>query len=210
MIDRRYLYIALAGFGGVIILILLFVLVTRVGKVPVSIQALPNDAVVKIDGKEISTGDHYLPAGEYSFTASKEGWSTDTLKLTIDEDNADVALLLSPQSDQAKAEYEGTTDTDEREQLSSIRSNSKGKTVTSNYPVIAKLPYSDSTGPYKIDYGYPREDSTTPYILISFSTPNGRTKALRWLSEQKLDITNTEIVFSDFENPLKEVGDFHE
>lgn len=208
MINRKYLYIAI-GIIGVGIVLLLLIFIPRIGKIPVTIYSLPVDAHITVDDKRSSTGEQYLSPGSYTFKATKKGWSSDTLEIEVSEDNSEVALILEPESDEARSESENTNNTDIREQLSSIRANSRGKTVNAKYPVLAKLPYSDTTGPYKIDYGFLKEDAATPYILISYSTPNGRIEALQWLVEQKVDITETEIIFSDFENPINEIGDFH-
>lgn len=208
MLNRKYLLIGGGFLLGVCLLYFLLVTLPRIGKIPVEILAHPNDSTITINGDRTRTGIRYLTEGEYVVRAEKNGWLADEVKVSVSDDVNQIALLLGPNSDEAFEIAE--EDAIEREGLAGVKASARGASIRSDYPIINKLPYSDIAGPYKIDYGFNQDDTTVPYLLISFTTPKSRQKALEWLQENRVDITTTEIIFSDFVNPIKNQERFHD
>lgn len=208
MIERKYIIAVIVGFIVICILYFLLVLYPRIGKLPVEVLVNPSDATVYLNDARISPGTHYLHAGTFTFKAEREGWSPDEVNLTISDELSSVALVLTPITAEAIEQAERETQT--REGLSSIAANARGLDIRSAHPILNELPYSDTAGPFKIDYGFNQDDSKTPYLIISFSSPNGRVKALDWLKDNGLDITTTEVIFEDYRSPIFKEEDSHE
>lgn len=208
MIQRKHITITITIFLGICLLYYLFVLYPRQGKVAVDILSSPMSATISINDSPSSVGTTYLPTGTYTLKATEEGWESKEITITISEEVSEIALVLTPISTEAKEQAKKESLT--REGLSSIAANVRGFTIRNTYPILNSLPYSDISGPYKLDYGFNQDDKKTPYIIVSFSTPNGRHEAIQWLKENGTDLTRTEIIFEDFTNPTYREKDPHE
>ena len=208
MLQRKHIIIALIAFLAICVLYYLIVLYPRQGKIPVEVLANPENATIFIDNSKTGTGVLYLPAGSHTFRAEKEGWKTAEITTRISDDLSSVALVLDPASEEAI--QQAKKETRIREGLSGIAANTRGIGIRSSYPILNKLPYSDTSGPFKIDYGFNQEDKETPYLIVSFSTPHGRTKALKWLHDNGTDLTAIEILFDGFRSPIYKEEDVHE
>jgi len=208
MIQRKHILITVAVFILICVLYYLLAIYPRIGKIAVDILVNPNDATITLNGSRISPGTNYLNAGPYTLRAEKEGWKADEVTVSVSNELSAVALLPQPVSEEAKqqAKKEATT----RGGLSSIAANARGLDIRSAYPILNKLPYSDTSGPFKIDYGFNQDNSKIPYLIVSFSTPHGRSKAIKWLADNKTDLTSTEILFDEFINPIHKEEDAHE
>lgn len=207
MIHKKYIIITVAIFLGICLLYYLFVVYPRQGKVAVDILTHPESATVTVNKNRGNTGTNYLPAGTYTFKAEQEGWEPEEITVAISEEVSQVALVLTPVS--AAAKEQAKNDSLEREGLYGIAANTRGLDIRNTHPILNELPYSDTTGPFKIDFGFNRDDKKTPYLVVSYSTPNGRIEAIDWLRENKVDTTTTEIIFEDFRSPIYKETDTH-
>ena len=182
-------------------------LITKQDKIAVEISTIPADATVAIDNKK-SSNTVYLEPGSYTFTAIKEGFKRSDQTIIISEDNNQVALRLEPQSDEAKKWYEENVDDLELQKIGSIRIKSTSKSYAEKNPVLDFLPKTDITGPFKIDYGLLGEDTYDAYIIISYSTPDGRKKAFDYIRSNGIDPTTLDIRYKEgsFTNPLTGKG----
>lgn len=208
MLQRKYILIAVAAFVLICVAYYLLVLYPRVGKVSVEVFVNPSDAVITLDGARISPGVNYLHTGSHTFKAAREGWTADEVVATISDELSAIALLPQPVSEEAKEQAIREVKT--REGLGSIAANARGLDIRTANPILNKLPYSDTAGPFKIDYGFNQDNTKVPYLIISFSTPHGRSRAINWLVDTGADITTTEILFEDFVSPIYKHEDPHE
>jgi len=175
------------------------------GKIGVEIQAVPGDAQISLNGKQVSSGKIYLKAGTYTFTATKQGFDKSTADLDVSSSHHYVGLLLNPVSDEAK---KWATDNQARyEKVGSQMADVRATVVEKENPLLAKLPYIDVMGPFSIDYTFSSEGSSTPYIIIKNSTSAGRVRALQWIRNQGVDLADLTIQFNDFDNPTNQ-GDY--
>lgn len=181
----------------------LIVGLSRVGETRVSLDVIPKNAQVKINGVESKTGTHYLKPGTYTFSASLDGWKTDSQEIKITKPTT-VGLIPSPDSVAATELLQDQPELQlERERIGGQRAGQISQALSANNPIIDILPYTEPSGPFSIDYGLSKTDKTRVFLLISDSSPNGRVNALKWLRQQGQDPTNIEMVFSDFINPLE-------
>lgn len=200
-LDRRRIIAISVIIVGVLVIWFIAVQLSRIGKTPVDVEVSPRDASVTIDGHGASTGTNYLTNGEYTFSASKQGYTTATQTVKISAENNYVALLPEPVSSDAIKEANSSSESSWAETISGIASSRSGAALANDNPIIKSLPYSDISGPFKIDFGYNHDNHDSLYLIVSYSTPDGRQKAIAWLKQNKVDITDMEIVFADFNNP---------
>lgn len=181
--------------------------VSRAGEVKVSVSVIPEEAIISINEKPYSKGDVYLKPGEYTFSASAEGWKTDTQTLEINQGGAVVNLLPDPESENAKQWLKDNPEIQaERESMGAQRAKQKGVALEAKNPLVALLPVSDLYGPFNIDYGPSETEKGSIFLIVSYSTPAGRLNALKWIRQQGQDPTDLEIRFIDFNNPLIDVS----
>ena len=188
------LLIVVVGWG-------LFTYVSRIGKVPVVINAVPSNSTVYAGEIRVGSGTVWLVPGEYTIKSSKEGFADRQKKVTVSNDkkNNVVALALTPESDEAKQwadkhqqQYKNN------EEFGAIEARINGEQFRQNNPVTAKLPYDD---PYfQINYVVEDDD-----VIVTITTPSPR---YRYLAVQKFrelgfDPSDYQIRFTDFTNPLE-------
>lgn len=200
MIERKHIFVGLALFILICVFYYLFIVFPRQDKVAVEILVNPSDASVYIDNEKSGAGKKYIHPGTHVFKAEKEGWTASGVTLDITDDTSIIALLPTPTSEDARLEAQ--KDAEKREELAGIAANTRGLDIRNTTPILNELPYSDTSGPYKIDYGFNQDDKRTPYLIVSYSTPNGRKEAIDWLIANEVDTTTLEIIFEDFINPI--------
>lgn len=200
-IQRKHLLWLVFGFIALSVLYYLIVVYPRVGKVAVLIQVYPDDASVYIDDSKSHSGTIYLRPGSYSFAAKKDGWYDVNLTQDISEKNNQVGLVPDPKSTENRSLINTPSITAQREALAGVAATAHGEDLRSNNPIIDKLPYSDISGPFKIDFGYNRDNHNELYLIVSYSTPDGRQNALKWLEKNSVDLSKREVIFEDFINP---------
>lgn len=201
----RILYI----IGGLFILLTIFgvaVAISRIGKQPVDITVFPEDAVVYINNQPVGGKTIYLQQGVYVFSAKKTGWSTDTQKVKVSNKPTSVILLPNPDSQEANDWLSNPEVQTQRESFGGEQANLRGINMRSANPIVNYLPYSDTSGPFEINYGYVGGDIMRIYLIVDYSTPNGRQKALGWIRSKGYNPTTFTIRFSDFKNPLLQEG----
>jgi len=181
----------------------MFVRLSRVGETKVSVQVIPNDSIVLMNGQRIKPGVVYLKPGNYRFEAERSGFTKDQLDVTVSGQATDVALIPAPNSPEANAFLERNPALQAaRESIGGARANANGLKIENKTPLVRLLPYSDINGPFTIDYGPSPVRKNDIFLLVSDSSPRGRENALRWIKQQGYDPTDLEIRFSDFNNPV--------
>lgn len=169
------------------------------GKIAVQIQTVPSSARVTLNGKKISSSKTYLEPGEYVFSASEDGFETNSAEVPISASRQYVGLILSPISEEAKKW--AVDNQTEYAEIGSRVSNDRVSIAEKDNPLLEKLPYYDIIGPFAIDFDFGSEGSLKAKTVIRNSTPNGRLKALKWIREQGVDPADLMIEFEDFDNP---------
>lgn len=197
------LFAAVIVLGFVLIIsYAIFSAVQRTGKIEVTVASSPDDAEIVIDGKKASNGANYLEPGNHTFTATKQGWQDAEINLTISEEVNRVNLILIPASTEATAWLnENPDEIIKREAFASSNAQLSGLATRKEYPIINKLPRSDIVGPYKIDYGFDDQDGHL-FLLVSYSSTDGRKNAVEWLRSEGYKMSDLDVVFSDYLNPL--------
>lgn len=184
------------------------VAISRIGETRVSIVVIPDDAKVTINGSLASAGNKYLKPGDYTFTATKTGWSTDVLSIKVGTDSVEVGLVPDPNSESAAKWLKDNPDIQlQREAIGGKQAQLTGDLLTEQTPLIKALPYEDIYGPFRVDFGPSEARKNGIFIEVSSSTPPGRAKFLQWLKQQGEDPTDLEIRYFDFANPFLEAGE---
>ncbi len=205
--DRSFktrMYVIIALFAAIVVIVLIG-FATRLGKTAVTIKTIPADSKITINGKSAGAGMAYLKPGVYHFKAELDGWLPDEQTIKISGKSTAVYLLPTPNSDKATQWINDHPNlTLERESLGSEAADQTGTSIRQQNPIINLLPYTDISGPFQIDYGMDPDHNNRLFLLISYSTPDGRQAALKWIRSQGYDPTNLDIRFKDFHNPLLE------
>ncbi len=187
----------------VVVSFLLVVAISRIGKTRVSVELIPSDSQLYLDGKKSNPGDLYIKPGKHTFTAKKNGFIDDKVVLYIDNEPLKVGLVPDPKSEEAINWLAKNPEIQlKREGIGAQMSSLIGGYVTKNTPIINELPYTSVEGPFTLDYGSSPYRLYGSFIVVSDSTPVGREAALAWIRKQGYDPTNFDIRFDDFSNPL--------
>ena len=206
--SQNKLRLAIGLFVGLILILAIFSLVdlsSRQGKVAVTIESSPKDAIVKINGEKAKTGEVYLLPGDYLFSAEKEGFDKYERRFTISEKSNKIVLTPTAKTDEAKKLVDETSQK-EQQRINDQQNRSIQNDILAKNPIMRFLPKIDVAGPYRIDYSVARDNSSSDrYIIIGVSTPDGRQNAIKWLRSTGIDPTTLDIRYDDrFTNYLTE------
>lgn len=181
--------------------------IDRSGKIPVEIAAAPNDAKITFKDKKTgaehkaNNGTNYLPPGDYSITAAKDGFrSSQTEVKATTKPRYTVIIELMPQSEQAREWQKKHMDQYNKvEAIAGQQVREAGKSFTEKYPVVAKLPIKD---PY-YSIGYYKKDDR-PIIVIRTESPQYRYKATLRLVSMGIKLSDYQIEYADYKSHLGE------
>lgn len=181
--------------------------IDRSGKIPVEIAAAPNDAKITFKDKKTKAeyaaknGTNYLPPGDYSITATKDGFSSSQTEVNAtSKPRYTVIIELMPQSEQAREWQKKHMDQYNKvEAIAGQQVREAGKSFTEKYPVVAKLPIKDSY--YSI--GYYKKDNR-PIIVIRTESPQYRYKATLRLVSMGVKLSDYQIEYADYKSHLGE------
>ena len=185
----------------------IYTAIDRSGKIPVEVAAAPNDAKITFKDKKTKAedaaknGTTYLPPGDYSITAAKDGFrSSQTEVNATTKPRHTVIIELMPQSDQARQWQKKHMDQYNKvEGIAGQQIRETGKKFTEKYPVVAKLPIKD---PY-YSIGYYKKDDR-PIIVIRTESPQYRYKATLRLVSMGIKLSDYQIEYADYKSHLGE------
>lgn len=192
------------GIGFILLIIIwgITTYVDRYGKIPVVVSVVPSNASVTFSGKGSGNGTHYMPAGTYDVSVSKDGFKTQTQKVIITEGKEQniVAISLIAESDEAKNWADNHQDDYQKNEIyGSLQANSDGKYFTNKNPITTKLPFND---PY-FTIGYIANTDQSITLTVITPSPRYRFYAIEQIRKLGYDPTDFRIVFKDFHNPLE-------
>ena len=185
----------------------IYTAIDRSGKIPVEVAAAPNDSKITFKDKKTKAeytakdGTNYLPPGDYSITAAKDGFrSSQTEVNATTKPRYTVIIELMPQSDQARQWQKKHMDQYNKvEGIAGQQIREAGKKFTEKYPVVAKLPIKD---PY-YSVGYYKKDDR-PIIVIRTESPQYRYKATLRLVSMGIKLSDYQIEYADYKSHLGE------
>ena len=185
----------------------IYTAIDRSGKIPVEVAAAPNDTKITFRDKKTKAehaaknGTNYLPPGDYSITAAKDGFrSSQTEVNATTKPRHTVIIELMPQSDQARQWQKKHMDQYNKvEGIAGQQIRETGKKFTEKYPVVAKLPIKD---PY-YSVGYYKKDDR-PIIVIRTESPQYRYKATLRLVSMGIKLSDYQIEYANYKSHLGE------
>lgn len=198
---KKTITICVAAFITMLFIWGVATLITRNGKVGVTISVVPSDATVLLDGKNIGNGTHWITPGIYKVEAKKDGFfSRDkTLEAFPSKEHNVVALSLPPESSEAQKWFDAHPDEYKKnETYGAIEARSNGEYFREKYSIINSLPYTDPY--YKI--GYRASSNNTLVVTITTPSPRYRYFAVQKFRELGFNPTDYRIEFVDYQNPL--------
>ncbi len=189
------LVVGLIGFA-------IFTAVNRNGKVQVSILTIPSDAKISLNGKRISSGDNYLPAGDYKVVIEKSGFDSFSNTVYFNLPSGVIDIGLTPRSDEAKAWAEQhNRDYMAFEARAGQRADDNSKKFINSHPVVGHLPFKNFlfTIGYFID---PADESGNSIIVTIDASENYRQAAINKIKEWGLKPAELNIIFTGYESPF--------
>ena len=185
----------------------IYTAIDRSGKIPVEVAAAPNDAKITFKDKKTKVeyaarnGTNYLPPGDYSITAAKDGFHSSQIEVNANSKPQHIIIIeLMPQSDQARQWQKKHMDQYNKvEGIAGQQIREAGKKFTEKYPVVAKLPIKD---PY-YSVGYYKKDDR-PIIVIRTESPQYRYKATLRLVSIGIKLSDYQIEYADYKSHLGE------
>jgi len=181
---------------------LTFIAVSRSGKLPVTINAVPSDASITIDGKKTSGKTAYVTPGSHEFKATKDGFTAFKASHYIDHENQVVTIPLSPESKEAtKWAQDNQALYTQLEGVASQAANDQGQAFEDKNPITSLLPFNNYL--YTIGYHADPSDPSGNSIIIDIDAADGyRQSALNQLYQWGYDPTNFTINFNNYKNPF--------
>lgn len=201
---QRYKRKIIYSISAVFLVIIVWFTITSIdhmGKLPVYVAIVPDDASVQFDGVARNNGTQWIKPGTYNVVVQKSGFETVKRTIIVDDKKSQnvVAISLLPNTADAKKwadDHEG--DYRKNEAYGAIEASTNGDYFTERNPITTKLPYVD---PY-FTLGYISHDNQTISLTVETPSPRYRYFAIEKLRQMGYDPTDFTIIFKDFHNPL--------
>ena len=215
MNDRARVIATVAGIATIVLLvvgIIILIVNLQTNDYPeVTIEVSPSKATVTANGRTISAGKQKLAPGKTVISASREGYKTQQQTITLTKNQTrTVTFILKAESEAAQKEQGSDEEQLILEGISSQKAEELGNLTAEKNPLIAFLPYLGEGLDFRVDYGLPadkkRADAGYVAIQITAPTPAARQEALKWMRSVGEDPSDYEIVFIDYQGPIKDSG----
>ncbi len=179
-----------------------FILSTRAGKTKVEVVVVPKDATIQVNGEGMRP-PLYLAPGEYTFSASKTGFTTLQQTKVISEKDITLTMPLAAESDEAKKwADQNQQQYAELEGIAGKIANQEGEALSDQHPIIQALPYSNFF--YTIGYRNDLSDPSGNSIIITIDAITGyRNAAIKQIRELGYDPAQYKIEFKNYESPFE-------
>lgn len=201
----RQIFALISIFTLIVLLMIVIVNLTRIGKNKINLTILPTYATATMNGEKIPNKTTlYLKPGDYSFEVKAEDFVT--MKKTVhikESQHLDLALLPANNDGRAWVQQNSKLYTNVEER-GGTAAREKGAALINRYPVVELLPYSD--GSFNLGYVTPDGTAESFKITVHATTPLGRQLALSQLRVWGYEPAEYPIDFVDFSNPLGSEG----
>jgi PEGA domain-containing protein len=180
----------------------IYLQVSRIGKIPIIIAAVPSDTKVVIDGQTTSSGTFYVKPGTYTVTGKKDGFADFSHSVYIKDANQLIAVPLEAVSDEARSWAEkNISDYNNLEGKVGSVVNQEGEAFRSKNPIVDLLPFSNYI--YTIGYSADTSDPSGNSIILQINASEGyRQAAINQIRQWGYDPTEFIIKFNDYKNPF--------
>lgn len=184
------------------------VLISRIGKVPVTVMYAPFDASVTINGA-IYKNNHvyYLEPGNYQVEAKREHFETMTTEYTIGSDSKDNYFIggLVP------SDNEGTVISSEHikeflkvESLGGIDAENQANQLLKEAPIAKFLPINLNA--YSVSYNYDKQGNFLIELVLKEGSgySSQAIATLYGINNGEVDPASYKIIVRDYEDPFGE------
>ena len=183
--------------------------VSRAGKESIILTVLPTDAVVTVDGKRVSSvGTIYLAPGKHVLEARETDFAAEKRTITIPSSDY-VDITLNPVNDAGR---KWVNDNQRLYRPLQERAEklvtSAGNDLVKTYPIVSKLPYSES-GSFIIGYRTSDGTKNTFVITIRASSSLERATAIGQIKKWGYNPADYMIDFVGYTNPLVTTGGYN-
>lgn len=199
-------YIVALGISiGALLLIFAIVRGIYVQVNPISITKVPGDTKLFINDKEVWGDRTTLANGTYSIRGEKDGFTTYSGSVIIDDFNKHISVALQPASDSAKKWAEANASLYlNQEAAGESTLGESGKNFAAANPIVSQLPIEGYT--YSVGYKLNQKDPSGRSIIITVDTTDGyRNAAMASIYNVGFDPGDYTIEFKDYTNPFTEV-----
>lgn len=176
--------------------------VSRLGLVPLTVEAVPHDSTVTINNKQInSNGTTYVKPGSYTIKASRQYFDDASQQINTDSLNGDTVYLLpNPTQPDGTNWLKQNPDVQQRrEVVGGIIDQMNQAALIKKYPVVQQLPAV--TDSYKIDYTVGKNQAVSFQItLLGNSLSDSKQAALDFLTTNKVDPNSVPISYSNIDS----------
>lgn len=171
-------------------------------KISITIDAVPSDAKITVNGKTVQTGTSHVNPGTYTVKATKDGFADFSESLTVGQDKQLVPILLAPVSVEAKQwARDNQPQYRKLEAKAGAAAAEQGEAFQEKNPIVQHLPYTNLL--YSIGYRRDPDDTTGNSIIIEIDAANGyRQTAIYQLYQWGFDPTDFTIRFRNYQDPF--------
>jgi hypothetical protein len=201
----------LIAAGGIVFVIVCWNIITYIehrGLVKITVDALPNDSLVTLDGKNISAGGIYVKPGEHTLKASRQYFESVVNSFNTNRINTSAPIYLLPIPNTAAALKwleQNPAVQQQREAEAGVESDSIQSQLTNANSFFNQLPiiYGDGQGGFvRIDEGAPLSPGGPPTVYVTAATPAARQGVLTYMRSRGYDPAAMNIVFNSQSIPI--------
>lgn len=214
MISSKQRKLILGIGGGLVVLLIVMVLfntVPKIGKAEMDIVVAPSEATLTIDGQKAGPGKNYVTPGEHTLAVSLSPFEDVTRKVNTNDLKAGEQIFMYPKIDgSTEAARKWFQDHpkagDELNALGAKENAVVTARINKDLPLVKDLPYESTT----FIVGYSLNDDNTeisyqvtllPYLLTNRpgykeQLLEFKAQAEEWLKNRGVDVSKVKITFT--------------
>lgn len=179
----------------------LFVVISRIGKVAVSVDIAPFTAKVTLNGEPVANHSTvYLEPGEYAVEAKQEHFTDFAQNFVISEKDHQIYGLMDPTDDEGQRIYvERIKDFYYVEGIFGEIVNAEGEARLEKYPILAYLPYNKPT----FSISFQTKEGGEPQINIKSQRVYYDAAVAKLYSfDKKISVAAYDVQIADYKDPF--------
>ncbi|WP_329004346.1 PEGA domain-containing protein [Kribbella sp. NBC_00709] len=197
--NRRPLLIGVAALAVVVVLIGSILLLRGGKETKLVVQSIPGDLTLTLDGHEIpANGEVKIKEGQHTLAGSRRGFESYSTTITATGETASYKMYLYANSAEGRQWAKTNPEQEmELEREAGKRYDEMNDRLRAKYPIMAFLPYIGDG--FEATQTASKTDPTNPQaisIAIEVYGPQGKTKALQWITSSGWDPNTLDIIWT--------------
>lgn len=216
--QRRLILMIGGGIFALLIAMILFTTVPKIGKAELDIVVAPSEATLTIDGQKANPGKNYVTPGEHTLTVSLTPFEDVSKKVNTNNLKVGDQIFMYPKidasTDAAKKWFEQHPEAGYQLNALGAKENAViTKQINEDFRLLKELPHETATFIVNYSLNEAHNEVTYNVTLLPYLLENRpgykeqlleyKAQAEKWLTSNGVDLTKTKATFTPNPDDIK-------